>query len=301
VNKLPANHPLLDPISGDAFLALAGSQWKNDGRNGRERPPASGIVFCKTEDAIPFMRLLNKTRPSESYLLISHNSDLCASLDDKEMARTWHLRRPESGEFCEMPPQIKKWYAVNGIRDDWNTRFQTIPLGVCNKAWGAGDVNEWARVAASPRGNVNRVLCCFSVPTNPPERQAARAYFEGKPWATVAGGKTELDLAPQDFMRAMRDHDYIPCPVGNGPDCHRWIEAILVGSVPAILASNPMLDFYGELCDGGYGTPMPYTVVPNWEGVEVVKDLKKTVSPCLYPKLSMAYWRRTIMDEGMRL
>lgn len=301
MSKLPKDHPLNDPISGNRFAALCEGSWADDKRNGRERPPASGLLYLKSENVLPFFELLDRCDPDEQYVILSTNSDLAVD-SDGDLCNIFHFRRGDDGKRRRVPRQVRKWFACNLVSAPTD-RVRHLPLGLCNGTdWGAGCVNEWKRAAAAPRRIKNQVLCCFSTPTNPAARESCRNFFVDKPWATVLGGKTELDLAPQDFAAAMRTHEYIVSPVGNGPDCHRVFESWMVSSTPVILMSNPMAKFYFDLLSNAGGNILPICAPENWETVErLVEHAREPFNPCDHERLLFSWWAEEILFEASKL
>lgn len=273
MTKLPPDHPLNDPVSGERLRNLMDGQWKNDGRRDRLRPPSTGALYVKTDDVIAFFKMLHRERPDESYVLLTHNSDLCVSVDAKTgMARVYHYRHPHKGEMCEVPPQIKKWFAIN-VQKTASDLVVEVPIGLVNSEWPAGNLADWRRAALEPRTIRNWAYCCFSVPTNPEARKFLWEWCQNRDGVTVKGGVDHMDVDALEYMMDLRAHPLILCPVGAGPQTHRYWEALYMGAVPV---TDP--------------TPEKVQMFMEMAGSPVFRDWR--------PELRLSYWRDLIRKEA---
>ena len=59
----------------------------------------------------------------------------------------------------------------------------------------------------------------------------------------------------------MRQSLFVACPPGNGPDTHRFWEALYLGAVPIILEEHKVDAF----------KDWPHITVPNWNFLEFIK------------------------------
>ena len=51
----------------------------------------------------------------------------------------------------------------------------------------------------------------------------------------------------EEYLRTLQQYEYALCPAGNGPDCHRFWECLLLGVIP-IVEYNPMIEYLRRWC-----------------------------------------------------
>ena len=127
-----------------------------------------------------------------------------------------------------------KWWSVNSE----SLRVNGLPLGITNDCDDSpihriyGNIPMMGEVAEEPRSIVNRVYLNCSLHTHP-SRQHVYNLFHTKPWVTI--GKQENTMeGRKNFLRQIRNHEFVLCPRGNGVDTHRLWETLYMGSIPIV-------------------------------------------------------------------
>lgn len=156
-------------------------------------------------------------------------------------------------------PKIIAWFAQNA--DIKHPKLTPIPIGFASRCWLHGDIENFKKAAAiTPPLTEKKALVYlnWSLNTNP-VRKKLMAYFEHKHFCYRAESKAHLA-----YLEEMKQYRYVLCPPGNGQDCHRFWEALLVGSIP-IVQHSFLDDLYSEL---------PVIFVHDWN--EVTPDFLET-------------------------
>lgn len=155
------------------------------------------------------------------YILISHNSDV--------LTDTRHLPRLNED-------RIIRWFAQNKATD--HAKLQAIPIGLANPCWDHGNLERFqAALSSPPVARDILVYVNFSIGTNQSVRQEWWDYFVRFPGAVV-----ETDVEHGVYLRRLARSRFVVSPPGNGIDCHRTWEALLLGAVPIVQAGGTGLD-----------------------------------------------------------
>ena len=73
----------------------------------------------------------------------------------------------------------------------------------------------------------------FKVETYPHERQLIQNMFQSKSWVTCGTPVDTLE-GRKEFLKDIRNHEFVLCPRGNGVDTHRLWETLYMGSIPIV-------------------------------------------------------------------
>jgi len=126
------------------------------------------------------------------------------------------------------------WWAVNSQ----SMRVNGLPIGIANDCDDHpnlrihGNVEMMRAVLNEPRVLHNRVYMNFSTDTHPVRRDVYRR-FNSKPWVTV-GTVFHTREGRAQYLRNLRNHEFVLCPRGNGVDTHRLWETLYMGSIPIV-------------------------------------------------------------------
>jgi hypothetical protein len=242
-------------VSGDVFRLSADWFWDetlND-RYGTCWQPAlvkpCSVVFVKSDMQRDYF---DRGHVRVPHVIVTHNSDeLFPCLD--EMPCNVHLRGDhDPGQILGNSAIVNvdghtdgrvdnstifSWFGQN--RDSKvpkNDRLHAVPIGIENGQWPGGDPREWTRILAAdlPQWSERRTLLVisFSDKTNP-ERASYRALFRSFPDTIYTSG-----LSHNAYLDTVAHAKFVLSPPGNGPDCHRTWEAILMGAIPIVLSSG---------------------------------------------------------------
>ena len=122
-----------------------------------------------------------------------------------------------------------------------------LPLGLSNPTLETARheiFGDWSLVrdvalegALSPRPHEARVYANFDSRTAPEHRDQLAGICRELDHIDI--GTIEVSQAGRlAYLREMRDAGLVLCPRGNGPDTHRFYEALYVGALPVVLSSS---------------------------------------------------------------
>jgi hypothetical protein len=137
---------------------------------------------------------------------------------------------------------LRAWFMQNydapsNLAQDLLAFLKPLPIGVALPRPGFAEEDRMLTQLVETRSRPwqERQALVFSdthlsVKTNRRERKAAAAAVEGLPFVD----KLAARLPKVDFWARMQDCQFVLSPPGNGLDCHRTWEALILGSVPIV-------------------------------------------------------------------
>ena len=167
-----------------------------------------------------------------------------------------HSDYPITDEIVQRHP-ASVWWAVNSQ----SLKVNGLPLGITNDCDDSpihriyGNTQIMKEVVEEPRMIKNRVYLNFSMHTHP-SRQHVYNLFCTKPWVTVGTPVNTMD-GRKEFLREVRNHEFVLCPRGNGVDTHRLWETLYMGSIPIVQR---------DIAHRGW-EDLPIAWVDSWEEV----------------------------------
>jgi len=250
-----------------------------------------GVYYVKSDHLDSF------TIPNEPFVLVTGDEDTTMIEDIKEKA-----------EKILNSPNLIHWYAQNLTKHD-NHKLSIIPIGLDyhtiaqHKAgyewWGAKEtpvqqekiINTLNRVPFEKREL--KIYCNFL--------QTIRGKYGGK------DRKEALEQVPSELLvkeegniprnqtwEKFSKYAFILSPHGNGLDCHRTWEALVLGCIP-IVKKSPIDILYEDL---------PVLIVNNWS--DISKDLLlNTIEEFKnkkfnLEKLQLSYWLNKIKNSFLK-
>lgn len=222
-------------ISGYEFAKLA--KWSFCPRYPIKFEPNSiqlnDFIFLNLDCIGQFVQILNQTKPSNKFILLTHNSD--------QKFTNYHLDI--------LRPYITQVYAINCAIQD--PLVIPIPLGFVDSKHKPH--NKFEEIVSSQNSEKN-ILCYmnFAINTNPIKRQECYNTFVDKDWVCK-----ESNIPPEDFYRQVSISKYVLSPEGTGIDCHRIYESIYLGSIPVLKTSE--LDYFYK--------SLPVLIVSSWDQI----------------------------------
>ena len=196
---------------------------------------------------------------------------------------------PQPGRFSKFlaEERLAAWFVQNIDREP-SERVIPIPIGLANQVWPHGQVSvlDPAALIAPPAGGEGRdcfVYVNFSVNTNESARKPCLDHFLALS-TSVVKEPISFDEYLDDLSRTV----FVVSPPGNGLDCHRTWEALLMGCYPIVLSStlNPLYE------------NLPVVVVKDWSEVtdEFLQKKKEEFSSRTwsYEKLYAPYWYQKV-------
>ena len=156
---------------------------------------------------------------------------------------------PMPGPFEDLleDEKIEAWFVQNIDRAP-SSKLIPIPIGVANGCWPHGDIEQLKEMESLSQRKNKRSTFCYLNYTPLPNRADCTAHFRG------LGVPFTKRVSFKDYLQDLGESVFVPSPAGNGLDCHRTWEALLLGCYPIVKSSslNPL--YQGH----------PVVIVENW-------------------------------------
>lgn len=199
-------------ISGDGFRKMTDHIYDETGKCSPENIETGQIVFVKSDMLIDFFENCHP-KINNHYKLISHNGDI--NIDEKYLKY--------------IDDKIIHWFAQNLMIE--HPKITVIPIGLENKhiyLHGIPKVfNKLQNVVTEKK---DRILFGFNPKTNLEIREPALRHLRENELANEV-----KNLNSREYLRELNQYKYVASPPGNGVDCHRTWEAIVLGVIPVCL------------------------------------------------------------------
>jgi hypothetical protein len=258
-------------ISGDGFRAMADHVYDETDRHLEPLSvKCADIVFVKSDLLGDFFSHVHE-KIKHPYILVTHNSDASA---------------PGRYESFLDDAKILHWFGQNPTIVG-HSKFTAIPIGVANRyVQPHGNVANFIKIfeqkeKSEPKKNYLLGMN-FRAGTNLGARRFVIDLFKDAPFAHQLFSENHFE-----YLFKMAQAKYILCPRGNGLDCHRTWEALIVGAIPILMSSK-----MNELLDG-----LPALIVADWQDVsKVLLENVYSDLDCLFAAkrisiLKYEYWR----------
>lgn len=245
-----ANRPSSYPfISGDTFRQISDHIIDETKTSFDPHSVKNGdIIFLKTEMAQAFFSSLHP-QISKNYILITHNSDFSPI----GLFSADHAPPNFNLEQYLDDPKIIVWFAQNIDRK--HPKLKPIPIGIANSYCRHGNTETFKKaIQQKPSLEQRREDVYINLSCNKymEERLRAREYFNTKSFCYQAAHK---DF--HHYLAEIKQFKFVLSPPGNGFDCHRTWEALLMDCIPIV--KHSLLDpLYADL---------PIILVHKWEDI----------------------------------
>ena len=239
------------------------------------------IVFVQANLISYFLKNIHP-KISVPYFILAHRTD--TPLDDEFI------------EYMNNDSKIVKWFAQNVNIE--HEKVIPIPIGIPARFWYLARTRNLQLIEKLQKRNYKRspkVYLNITLGTNLLERQRVLNYFTSKPFIKNCKHKRY-----HQYLIDLKRSRFCLSPSGNGIDCWRTWEALLMGSIPIICPyekySNRKVvgdDFLFE--------DLPVIRVKDW--TEVTQEfLDKKYAEMQhqtfnYDKLYFPFWKKLILDE----
>lgn len=234
---------------------------------GKELPPPNSIVGAYTQDAPLFFKMCEEN-PANKYILVTYCSDFGICFQEEHHPNNdlhklfwkinWNGARQVRSEYVKIdltnvtekckigdryslkidaftdstfdtvPPNVLLWFSTNV--NCFHPKLMFLPFGVNDEGHGKDIVSSYHKPWEEKE---NKIYINFQDYTD--ERVQLKGYYSGSPFYTVRPVK---NLLVDDFYNELSLHKYVLCPFGNGFDCYRIYETLIVGSCPIMLDSR---------------------------------------------------------------
>jgi hypothetical protein len=259
-------------ISGDTFRSYADHIFDETTSDLIPRKVKTGdLVFVKTDYLETFFAHYHPLI-KEPYILLTHNSD-----------------HPAPGPCFSYldDPKLLAWFAQN-VEVEPHPKLHPIPIGIANKCWEHGNPNIFLNFLSARKNQDRPILCYlnFAPSTYPKERPYVWNLFYRQPWCVVSQPKA-LPL----YLRDLSQSKFVLSPRGNGLDCHRTWEALLLGAIPILRTStlDPLL------------ADLPVLIVDEWETIteSYLNKQYESIKQKSYnlEKIFIKYWIQRIRSK----
>ena len=215
-NKSIINFPF---VAGDSFKSIANFVYDSEQMNNWQgkQVKKNDIIWIKSDFLGQFFssRFNEITEP---FIIIAHNSDystpgdLVRFLDDK---------------------RILAYFTVNKDRN--HPKVFGIPIGIMNPIWKAGNGSRFREFMTDIPPFEDRfinIYLNFNPSTNN-QRTKWFNHFKKFPYVWIPPKRTH-----SQYLSDLKRSKYVVSPPGNGLDCHRTWESILMGAIPIILSTS---------------------------------------------------------------
>lgn len=230
-------------ISGDTFKAYCDFAYDGISKSCKTFNPSSvkdgDTIFIKTDYLYHFFPKIHP-RIQAKYIIVTHNSDYPVP---------WEFARYLDDE------KIIAWFGIN-VENSVHPKLHPIPIGLANKCWPHGNVTLVKNVQEKLESFQREILLYMNirVETNVFARKPVAEIFMNKPFCKKESPDLDYALYLEDLAKSR----FVLSPRGNGLDCHRTWEALLMGAYPIVKSSS--LD---SLYEG-----LPVVIVDNWEQID---------------------------------
>lgn len=258
-------------ISGDSFRAIAHHVFdETDTRLDPLTVHEKDIVFVKTDYLGQFFTQIHPGIRVR-YILITHNAD--------------HSAPGPYAEYLD-DPKIIAWFGQNPTIMG-HPKFKAIPIGIANRMWNHGNPATFDTARTIAKGIQKNYLLGmnFVVSTHQDVRKPVYELFIKQPFCAQLYHQDHLQ-----YLLGMAATRFVLSPRGNGLDCHRTWEALLMGAIPVM--THSMLD---ECLEG-----LPIVFVDDWSQVTaefLEQEAQRIVlhkDEMHYEKIFFDYWKQLI-------
>jgi hypothetical protein len=192
---------------------------------------------------------------------------------------------PMPGRFAFLleNDKIAAWFVQN-LDGSSSAKLVPIPIGLANNYWEHGDtalLDHAIPIALTKESRERDIFIYvnFSTHTNPREREGCFKHFANMTKTHIAKAKP-FGAYLDDLARTV----FVVSPPGNGLDCHRTWEALLMGCYPVVKSST-----LNSLYEG-----LPVVIVKEWSDAteKFLEKKRREFDAKIYSrdKLYAAYW-----------
>jgi hypothetical protein len=186
-------------------------------------------------------------------------------------------------------PRILRWFGENCDLDAPHPKFEPLPLGLPDPRWPNGDQAALLRVHRRMPDVAEKKLTAlanFHLRMTHPARRATLAAVQGLPGVELQPKRVPTELL---WVRHA-NYAFEISPRGNGLDCHRTWEALLLRTIPIVLTS-PLDPVYAGF---------PVVVVEDWrevtpQAMERWRDEHRDgFTRAMFERLTIGWWAERI-------
>lgn len=190
-----------------------------------------------------YKRRMKVSNPSDQIWLdqLMYNNDLlelCGSVSNMNFIIFCNLEDTPIDEHIStrIPENVIRIYASNAIYND--DKVIPFPYGIQRQMNSNDNISSLKRVITADIKPSKLLYVNHNISTNIKERSGIYELFEPyTSWASVDRNR----LSHEDFLKNIKNHKFVICPIGNAIDCHRNWEVIYLNRVP-VMKRNTYLE-----------------------------------------------------------
>ena len=217
-------------ISGDSFRSMADHLFDESGVSefDPEKVQENDVVFVKSDFIADFLTKFHD-KIKNKRIMLTHNSDYGFPLD----------AYGDATDYLD-DVNIKSWMGQN-LKIPMRPKTVPVPIGMGNRYWNHGNIQIMRQKATKAfKAYKDRdilIYVNFASGTNP-NRGKILEKVRSIPGSLVVETKKSWADYLEDVARSV----FVLSPLGNGIDCHRTWEALILGAIPIVQSStiNPL-------------------------------------------------------------
>ena len=227
-------------------------------------------VYCDTHQILRHKDILNT---KQNLTISTHNSDHCLYDGPTE--------NPNAIDIHQLTCW-KKWFGQNSFSEN----VTPLPIGFENTRWeeSFGPKTNWITEARSKDVSPTKsVYLNCNKNTSLNARQHCYNVANGMSYATV----DQPNLTYQQYLSRIQEHKFVLSPRGNGLDCHRTWEVLMLKRIPVIKREGSMEHLYKN---------MPVLFVDDWTDLNQI-NLDEVYSEFFFDDqdyLTLNYWKNKL-------
>lgn len=227
-------------------------------------------VYCDTHYILKYKNYLNTKK---NLTIITHNSDHCLYNDEVQKENAINVNEL----IC-----FSRWFGQNS----YTSKVTPLPIGFENFRWEAnfGPKTQWLKNARSKISEPESLVYMnCNQNTNVEERKIC--YEESSLMGIVTIDSPNLTY-PQ-YLDRIQEHMFVLSPRGNGLDCHRTWEVLMMRRVPILKREGQLETLYKN---------MPVLFVDKWTDIYNM-DLKQVFKSFSFDNqeyLEFEFWKNKV-------
>lgn len=275
-------------ISGDTFRSICHHIVDETNRTINPSQVKKGdLVFVRTHD-LGFFIHTYFSRIKEPFILITHNSDHSPVYQDC----SFYPHPTPQFEWLLNDGRIIAWFAQNV--DYVHPKLKPIPIGFANSHYVHGNPFIFQQAIQQmptwQQRTHDKIYLFFGVGSNRGHREPLWQYLSQKSFCEKPGYTKDLAA----YLSILKRYLFVISPRGNGLDCHRTWEALIMGAIP-ICEDSTLNPLYKNL---------PVICIDDWKNLslEWLHQKYKELSQRSFKmeKLYADYWVKKIQKYRER-
>lgn len=201
--------------------------------------PKRGTVFINGHNSIK--KCLDALSPDGSYILVSRDRDFSISHDI----------------IRKIPGSLRKFYTINTPFK--NAIIEPIPVGCATRGGFSGSLPMICKENYIENKS-NNIYCRITL-TNSEAGKERRELISSNKNNPIFKIDYEL-INAEDMYRNIKKHVFNACPAGEGKDCIRTYETIILGSIP----------IWSDCAETRHFSNLPVIYTKNWNFTRELLD-----------------------------